>query len=69
MSWYDHATLLALRLGPWEDAGDRGRSLVEREVEAAWIAERQAAVAEGSGDRRATLRALLARLGLRRRGD
>lgn len=69
MSWYDHATLLALRLGPWEDAGGRGRSLAEREVEAAWIAERQAAVAEGSGERRATLPVLLARLRLRRRGD
>lgn len=67
MSWYDHATLLALRLGPWEDAGRR--SLAGREVEAAWIAERQAAVAEGSGERRATLPVLLARLGLRRRGD
>lgn len=67
MSWYDHATLLALRLGPWEDAGER--SLAGREVEAAWIAERQAAVAEGSGERRATLPMLLARLRLRRRGD
>ena len=65
MSWYDHATLLALRLGPWEDAGRR--SLAGREVEAAWIAERQAAA--GSGDRRVTLPVLLARLGLRRRGD
>lgn len=69
MSWYDHATLLALRLGPWEDAGGRWRSLVEREVEAAWIADRQTAVAEGSGERRATLPVLLARLRLRRRGD
>ncbi|WP_417627822.1 hypothetical protein [Pararhodobacter aggregans] len=69
MSWYDHATLLALRLGPWADAGGRGQSLAGREVEAAWIADRQAAtVAAGSGERRATLRALLARLRLRRRG-
>ncbi|PTW99536.1 hypothetical protein [Pararhodobacter aggregans] len=68
MSWYDHATLLALRLGPWTDAGGRERSLTGREVEAAWIADRQAApLATGCGERQATLRARLARLSLRRR--
>ncbi|AKI02993.1 hypothetical protein IMCC20628_04317 [Hoeflea sp. IMCC20628] len=32
MSYYDHATLMAHRLGPWADAGARQASMVDREL-------------------------------------
>lgn len=69
MSWYDHATLLALRLGPWADAGGQRESQSRREVEAAWVAERQAAeTAPRCGQQRDWFRASLSRLGHRRSG-
>ncbi len=32
MSYYDHATLMAHRLGPWSDAGVRQPGMVDREL-------------------------------------
>ncbi|WP_121062455.1 hypothetical protein [Chachezhania antarctica] len=45
MSHYDHATLLALRLGPWTSTERQAQSTTDKEIEAAFLAQRQSAVA------------------------
>ena len=45
MSYYDHASLLALRLGPWANPERRAQSSAGKEIEAALLANRQSAIA------------------------
>ncbi|RVV98384.1 hypothetical protein EKE94_05525 [Mesobaculum littorinae] len=45
MSYYDHASLLALRLGPWANPEKRASSSAGKEIEAALLAHRPSAIA------------------------
>ena len=70
MSYYDHASLLALRLGPWRDAAKTGHKRAAWQIEA----ERAGAgtpplASRASVDRFNPLGAVVARLGLRQRTD
>ena len=44
MSYYDHASLLALRLGPWASPERQAPSSTDKEIEAALLAHRQSAI-------------------------
>lgn len=70
MSYYDHASLLALRLGPWANPAKTGHP------RAAWQIESERAGAgttplasRASADRFRPLSTFVARLGLRQRTD
>jgi hypothetical protein len=45
MSYYDHAFLLALRLGPWASPERQAQSSADKEIEAALLAHRQSDIA------------------------
>ncbi|WP_158972175.1 hypothetical protein [Chachezhania sediminis] len=68
MSYYEHATLLALRLGPWAGPEEPARSTIAREIEAAFTEKRQHPdMPTTPGKRTTPFDAVAAVLGLQRR--